>query len=409
MGFRYKIALLNVLRNRRRSIITLLSIQVAVISLVLFGGFVASMYDGMRENMIRSQLGHIQIYKQGFNQYGHIEPEKYLLTQQDVKKITELVESQSGVELITPRLNFSGLLTNSNQSIAVVGNGINSDKESLLSSAITITQGEDLFSQDIDGALLGQGLFNALNTKVGDYLTLLGSTTDGAVNAVDIKVIGAINTGIRDVDNRLIRINLAHAQDLQFTQGVSRLVVLLSDTEQTQIVLEQLTQLFKKNGLIVETKTWFELADYYHEVIKLFDGVFGFIQVIVLFIAALSIANTMMMAVMERTPEIGSIRALGATRYEVMMLFITEACYLGLIGSVLGILLAILLANGITTAQFIMPTPPGSSQSYPIRIFVSWPILWQTAITGTLVAIIASIYPAFKASRLQINQAMRAA
>lgn len=409
MGFRYKIALLNVLRNRRRSIITLLSIQVAVISLVLFGGFVASMYDGMRENMIRSQLGHIQIYKQGFNQYGHIEPEKYLLTQQDVKKITELVESQSGVELITPRLNFSGLLTNSNQSIAVVGNGINSDKESLLSSAITITQGEDLFSQDIDGALLGQGLFNALNTQIGDYLTLLGSTTDGAVNAVDIKVIGAINTGVRDVDNRLIRINLPHAQDLQFTQGVSRLVVLLSDTEQTPLMLEQLTSLFEQHGLIVETKTWFELADYYHEVINLFNGVFGFIKVIVLFIAALSIANTMMMAVMERTPEIGSIRALGATRYEVMMLFITEACYLGLIGSVIGLLLAVLFANGITSAQFIMPTPPGSSQSYPIRIFISWPILWQTAITGTLVAIFASIYPAFKASRLQINQAMRAA
>jgi putative ABC transport system permease protein len=92
-----------------------------------------------------------------------------------------------------------------------------------------------------------------------------------------------------------------------------------------------------------------------------------------------------------------------------MMLFITEACYLGLIGSVLGVLFAILLANGITTAQFIMPTPPGSSQSYPIRIFISWPILWQTAITGILVAIFASIYPAFKASRLQINQAMRAA
>ncbi len=409
MGFRYKIALLNVLRNRRRSIITLLSIQVAVVSLVLFGGFVASMYEGMRENMIRSQLGHIQIYKQGFNQYGHIEPETYLLNQGDVKKIIALVESQPSVELITPRLNFSGLLTNSNQSIAVVGNGINADKESLLSSAITITQGEDLFSQDSDGALLGQGLFDALNAQVGDYLTLLGSTTDGAVNAVDIKVIGVINSGIREVDNRLIRVNLTHAQDLQFTQGVSRLVILLSDTDQTQLVLEQLTLLFKQQGLDVEIKTWSQLADYYHEVIKLFDGVFGFIKVIVLFIAALSIANTMMMAVMERTPEIGSIRALGATRYEVMMLFITEACYLGLIGSVFGVLLAILLANGITSAQFIMPTPPGSSQSYPIRIFISWTILWQTAATGTLVAILASIYPAFKASRLQINQAMRAA
>ena len=407
MGFRYKIALLNVLRNRRRSILTLLAIQVAVVSLILFAGFVASMFDGMRENMIRSQLGHLQIYKSGFNQYGHIEPEKYLLTPENVVKINSIVNTLPDVELITPRLNFSGLLTNSSQSIAVVGIGIDPDKESLLSSAITITQGEDLFSQDQDGALLGEGLFSALNTSIGDYLTLLSSTTDGSVNAVDIKVVGAINTGLRDIDNRLIRINLPHAQDLQYTQGISRLVILLSDTTQTQATLMLLKQRFEQQGLKVEIKTWSQLADYYHEVTKLFNGVFDFLQIIVLFIAALSIANTMMMAVMERTPEIGSIRALGATRYEVMMLFITEACYLGLIGSVIGVLLGILLANGITAADIAMPTPPGSSQNYPIRIFVSWPILLQTAFTGTIVAVAASIYPAFKASRLQINQAMR--
>ena len=108
MGFRYKIALLNVLRNRRRSILTLLAIQVAVVSLILFAGFVASMFDGMRENMIRSQLGHLQIYKSGFNQYGHIEPEKYLLPPEDVTKITRIVHTLPYVELMTPRLNFSG-------------------------------------------------------------------------------------------------------------------------------------------------------------------------------------------------------------------------------------------------------------------------------------------------------------
>ena len=182
---------------------------------------------------------------------------------------------------------------------------------------------------------------------------------------------------------------------------------MLSDTEQTQATLISLKQRFKQQGLGVEIKTWSQLADYYHEVTKLFNGVFDFLQIIVLIIAALSIANTMMMAVMERTPEIGSIRALGATRYEVMMLFITEACYLGLIGSVIGVLLGILLANGITAADITIPTPPGSSQNYPIRIFISWTILLQTAFTGTVVAVAASIYPAFKASRLQINQAMR--
>lgn len=404
---RHKIALLNVFRNRRRSIITLAAIQVGVVSLIVFGGFVASMYDGMRENMIRSQLGHLQIYAEGFNQYGHIEPEKYLLTKDKMAQIIELVEAVPGVELVTPRLGFSGLVTNGSQSIAIVGNGIDPDKEALLSSAISIIDGEDLFAEDLQGALVGQGLFNALNAKIGDYLTLLGSTADGAVNAVDIQIIGAINTGIRDVDNRLVRINLSHAQDLLFTDGTSRLVVLLSDTEQTDAVIKQLNALFKTQGLALEIKSWSQLADYYHEVVNLFNGVFGFIKVIVLFIAALSIANTMMMAVMERTPEIGSIRALGGTRREVMLLFLTEASYLGLFGSLFGVVFGILLANGITFGEFMMPTPPGSSQSYPIRIFVEWPVIWQTALTGVVVAVLASIYPAFKASRLPINEAMR--
>jgi len=407
--FRYKIALLNVLRNRRRSLITLLSIQIGVVSLILFGGFVASMYEGMRENMIRSQLGHLQIYQAGFNQYGHIEPEKYLLTQEQVQQVSDLVSGLAEVELLTPRLDFSGLITNGNQSVAVVGSGIDPDKEALLSSAITLIEGEDLFPEDQAGALVGQGLYNALNANIGDYLTLLASTADGAVNAVDVQIVGAINTGTREVDNRLLRINLSHAQDLQFTQGVSRLVVLLKDTAQTQIVMDKLSQLFEQEGLTLEMRSWSQLADYYHEVVNLFDGVFGFLKIIVLFIAALSIANTMMMAVMERTPEIGSIRALGATRHEVMMLFLTEASYLGLFGSALGVLLGIFMANSITLAEFIMPTPPGSSQSYPIRIFVEWTVVWQTALTGVLVAVLASIYPAFKASRLLINQAMRSA
>lgn len=407
--FRYKIALLNVLRNRRRSLITLLSIQVGVVSLILFGGFVASMYEGMRENMIRSQLGHLQIYQAGFNQYGHIEPEKYLLSEAQVKRVSALVNGLDEVELLTPRLDFSGLITNGNQSVAVVGNGIDPDKEALLSSAITLMEGEDLFAEDQEGALVGQGLFNALNANIGDYLTLLASTADGAVNAVDVQIVGAINTGTREVDNRLLRINLSHAQDLQFTQGVSRLVVLLQNTDQTEETIIKLQTVFEREGLTLEMRSWSQLANYYHEVVNLFDGVFGFLKIIVLFIAALSIANTMMMAVMERTPEIGSIRALGATRHEVMMLFLTEASYLGIFGSALGVVLGIILANSLTLAEFMMPTPPGSSQSYPIRIFVEWTVIWQTALTGVLVAVLASIYPAFKASRLLINQAMRAA
>ncbi|WDE09103.1 ABC transporter permease [Thalassomonas viridans] len=404
---RLKLALLNVLRNGRRSFITLLAIQFGVISLILMGGFFASMYEGMREGVIRSQLGHIQIYKEGFNQFGSQEPEKYLIDAKVLQQVTGQIEALEQVELVTPRLNLTGLLTDGSKSLAVVVEGIDPEKEALLSSAVKLTAGEDLFEEDTDGALIGDGLFKALNLEAGASLTLMATTADGSFDARDVIATGAISTGTREVDNRFMRINLKHAQDLMYTQGVTRLVVLLKDTQDTEQVMAQLSQAFKQQGLALELRSWSDLADYYHEVVNLFDGIFSIVQIIVLAIVLLGIVNTMVMAVMERTPEIGTIRAIGGTRGEVMKLFISEAFILGLVGSVLGVIFAVLLAQGITAAEIMMPTPPGSSQTYPIRIFTDADLLWKNGMFGLLIAVVSSIYPAVKASRMVITQALR--
>lgn len=404
---KFKLALLNVLRNGRRSVITLLAIQFGVISLVLMGGYFASMFEGMRESSIRSQLGHIQIYKQGFNQFGSQEPENYLIDQQVLEQVTEAVEGLAQVELVTPRLNFTGLLSDGGKSLAVVVEGINPDKEALLSSAVELTKGEELFEDDITGGLVGDGLFNSLNLSVGDNLTLMATTADGSFDARDVLATGAISTGSRELDNRFLRIHLQNAQDLMYTEGVTRIVVLLKHTEDTDAVMQLLKTQFEQQGLNLELRSWSDLADYYHEVVSLFSGIFNVVQVIVLAIVLLGIVNTMVMAVMERTPEIGTIRAIGGTRLEVMTLFITEAFILGLIGSLLGIIFAILLAKGITMSEFMMPTPPGSSQTYPIRIFTNADLLLKNGAFGLVIAVISSIYPAVKASRMQITQALR--
>ena len=404
---KYKVAILNILRNYRRSLITLAAIVLGCASLILFGGFVASMYEGMRENLIRSQLGHIQIYAKGFNQYANSEPEKYLISQQDISKITEVISEFESVQLVAPRLNFSGLLSDSHNSIAVTGLGVDADNEELLSSAVSLVKGESLFPEDSSGALLGEGLFNALNSEVGDYLTLLSSTADGAINAVDIKITGVIRTGVKEVDSRLVKTNINLARDLLYTDSASRLVVLLDDTHKTQQVLSELSKAFDNAGLQLEMRTWSDLADYYHQVVALFDGVFGFIQIIVLFIVALSISNTMMMAVMERTKEIGTIRAMGGTPFEVISLFILESIFLGIIGSALGLIVGSLLANGITFAEWTMPRPPGSTQDYPVRVFVEIDVLFKTFLLGLSIAVISSIYPAVKASRLPVSNALR--
>ncbi len=402
-----KLALLNVLRNGRRSFITLLAIQFGVISLILMGGFFASMYEGMRETVIRSQLGHIQIYSEGFNQFGSQQPEEYLISPEVLEQVVKQVEGLEQVALVTPRLNFTGLLTDGSKSLAVIVEGINPDKEALLSSAVKLTQGEDLFDEDIEGALIGEGLFNSLNVEVGASLTLMATTADGSFDARDITATGAISTGTREVDNRFVRMNLKHAQELMYTQGVTRLVVLLNDTEQTDAVMALLQAEFAAKGLALELRSWSNLADYYHEVVNLFDGIFTVVQFIVLAIVLLGIVNTMVMAVMERTPEIGTIRAMGATRFEIISLFVSEAVILGLIGSVLGVVFAILLAQGITASEIMMPTPPGSSQTYPIRIFTSPDLLLKNGLFGLTIAVISSIYPAVKASRMVITQALR--
>nr|WP_256489573.1 FtsX-like permease family protein [Pleionea sp. CnH1-48] len=403
----YKIALLNVFRNYRRSLITLTAIVFGCVSLVVFGGFVASMYEGMRENLIRSQLGHIQIYAKGYNQFGQSEPEKYLISKQQLDKATEILNSTPGILLTTARLNFSGLISDGKNSVAVLGEGVLAENEALLSSAISLKKGEDLFEEDESGALLGEGLFGSLDTNTGEYLTLLSSTADGAINATDIQVTGVISTGIRDVDSRLVRANLALVQQLMYTDKVTRVVVLLEDTELTDSMIAELEVAFNEAGLKLEMKSWSDLAGYYHEVVNLFNGVFGFIKIIVLFIVALSISNTMLMAVMERTREIGTIRAMGGTPGEVIHLFLLEALYLGVLGSIAGVLVGALSAHLITLSGWMMPTPPGSSQDFPIRVFIETEVLLETLLLGVAIALLSSLYPAIKASRLQITNALR--
>jgi len=387
--------------------ITILAIVFGCVTLIIFGGFTEGMYDGMKESMIRSRLGHIQIFKQGYNEFGQVEPEKYMLSQKEADQAIEIIKNFKEIEIATPRINFSGLLSNGNTSVGVMGSGIDADNEALLNSAIQIVAGDDLFPEDSESVLVGEGLAKSLRVKAGDVLTLLASTVDGTVNAIDVEISGIISTGVKEIDDRILRGNLPHIQNLLYTENITRLVLLLTETKDTDAIRSALDQAFKKAGLQLELKTWEELGTQYNKVVRLFDNLFGFIKIVVILIVILGIANTMMMAVMERTAEIGTIRALGNTRWEVLRLFLLEAIYLGLIGGVVGILMGILISKGISSAGFVMPPPPGSTSGFPIRIYVVPRFLWEAMLLGFSASFLSAIYPAIKASRLKIVDALR--
>ena len=402
-----KIAMRNILRNKRRTGLTLTAIVCGCIALILFGGFIQANYEGLRESTINSRLGHIQIFKAGYQEHHASAPEKFLLTPRTAQTIKTILDEIPGIRIVTTRLEFSGLLSNGKTSIAVIGIGGEVEKEAEMSAGLTLIEGETLFEDDLDKVLMGKGLAASMQASPGDVLTLLGSTGDGAINAVDVIVTGIFESFSKEYDERAMRMNLRHTQSLLVTEAVTNVVVLLDKTSLTGAVAKRLASEFQQQGLQVEIKTWSELATFYHAVVKLYDGLFGFLQVIVMVIVFLGIANTMMMTVMERTPEIGTIRALGTQKKGVILLFLLEGMLLGILGGMVGILLGIAFAELITAGQFMMPPPPGSSRGFPIIIRIVPSVLAISFLLAVGAALLSSIYPALRAARLKIADALR--
>jgi len=407
MKLQLKIALRNVFRNKRRTGLTLLAIVFGAVAIIVFGGYAEQVYVGLRETTINSQLGHIQIFRQGYAEHAKREPESYLLDPETVKKVKDILEEIPEVQVVATRLNFSGLLSNGSTSIGVFGIGMEAELEAEMSSGLTIIKGEDLFADEEDAVLLGEGLAHTMEVQPGDVLTLLSSTADGAINALDVTVAGIFNTYAKEYDDRAMRMNLPHTKLLLYTDEVTRVVVLLKETAFTEKTASLLTARLKDAELEVEIKTWRDLADFYNSVKMMFGNLFGFIQIIVVVIVVLGIANTMMMTVMERTSEIGTIRALGTKKRGVMQLFLLEGLIIGVLGGLLGVFSGIGAAELISAMEIMMPPPPGASKGYPINIKIVPEVLSLSFGLAVVAALCSSFYPAFKASRLRIVDALR--
>ena len=407
MKLQLKIALRNVFRNKRRTGLTLLAIVFGAVAIIVFGGYAEQVYVGLRETTINSQLGHIQIFRQGYAEHAKREPESYLLDPETVKKVKDILEEIPEVQVVATRLNFSGLLSNGSTSIGVFGIGMEAELEAEMSSGLTIIKGEDLFADEEDAVLLGEGLAHTMEMQPGEVLTLLSSTADGAINALDVTVAGIFNTYAKEYDDRAMRMNLPHTKLLLYTDEVTRVVVLLKETAFTEKTASLLTARLKDAELEVEIKTWRDLADFYNSVKMMFGNLFGFIQIIVVVIVVLGIANTMMMTVMERTSEIGTIRALGTKKRGVMQLFLLEGLIIGVLGGLLGVFSGIGAAELISAMEIMMPPPPGASKGYPINIKIVPEVLSLSFGLAVVAALCSSFYPAFKASRLRIVDALR--
>ena len=398
-----RLAVRGMLRQPRRTAISVAAVAFGIVALMLASGFIEWIFDAMREGTIRVHLGHVQIVRPGFYEAGRADPYRYLLPSEG--EVTRALAGITGVKNIAPRLSFSGLASHGESTLSFIGEAVDPDAEGELSQALDIVEGSALGNDDPRAILFGLRLARSLGVTIGDRVVLLVTTASGGVNAVEASVRGIFVTATKAYDDTALRISIETARSLLRVRGSHAWLVLLDDTEQTDAVVQKLRA--DLPAAQYETVPWYSLADFYNKTVTLFNKQIAVMWVIVAAIIVLSITNTMTMSVIERTWEIGTAMALGDTRATVLIRFLLEGAVVGLVGGVIGLALGYLLAQWISSIGVPMPAPPGMAHGYIGRILITPRLAAESFALAIFTTVIASLYPAWKASRLEIVDALR--
>ncbi len=462
----FSIALRNLLRNRRRSLMTIAAMMVGLVSMLIFGGYARNAILSTQTGYVQYH-GHLQIQHKGYFQYGSGNPVAYGIA--DYQRIVDTIKKdpvlQSMVVVVTPSLRLNGIAGNFSGGVSknVVAAGVVVDEQNKmrkwdeydsLSYAPLIALG----GTPVDAAVIGTGVARLLQLcaplklkdcpsveetgasagpggdaagapasvtalseieaasakPVGDtHIELLAASVHGAPNVTGLNVVRAENWGVKEIDDSLVVMHLEQAQRLVFGNAapqVTAIQIQLAHTAQMPAATARLAALLASDfkGMPLEILDFETLTPIYKQVIQFFDSIFGFMSILIYVIVLFTISNTMSMAVVERTNEIGTLRAIGQRRGGIRSLFICEGFLLGLVGATLGVLVSLPIAylinhSGLTWA------PPGYSYEYPVMVKV-WgdhKLVFGTAFSLTVVAVISALWPANRAAKLDIVDALR--
>ena len=398
----WRLAARNILRQRRRSLTAIAAIGFGVISLMLAAGYIEWSYWSIREESTINQTGHIQVSRPGYLQEGLSDPFGYLIGGRppDLDRLAGLPQVKS----IAPRLSFNGLISHGENTLSFIGEGIDPDKDPY-SSNILVVEGRLLAADAPRGVVLGAGLAANLGVKTGDTVVLLSNAASGGINAVEGTVRGLISTSMKDFDDNILRVPIGMARQLLRTDGAHVWVVTLKDTELTESAHERIRAAGWFKGL--EITPWNTLADYYNKTVELFSRQVGVVKAIIGVIIVLGISNTMTMSVMERTREIGTAMALGLRRRRILTLFLIEGGLLGLVAGAVGVALGYAIAALISHVGIPMPPAPGMSRGFVARIIITPGIAFDALLLAVGATLLASVYPAWRASRMIVVDALR--
>jgi putative ABC transport system permease protein len=404
-----KIAFRNIIKNRRRSFVTMLAIAVGFAAVSLFNGYAHNTYLGLRNSAVSGEgLGHLAIYKRGWLANGNVDPDRYMLTSKEIAKIINIVEADDDVILATPKLHLSGLITNGRISTIFLAEGVVPEADRTIKGsyyAFRPVTGDTLSTRKPFGVEIASDLAKTLSIAPGADVVVMAGTMEGQMNALDVSALGLYDTGIPATNDKFVRMTYKYAQSLYDTDKAEQIIVLLSDWQKTGPLLQKFKKQLSAAGIDCDIKTWEERSLFYRQVKNMLDMMFLFMFLIVLVIVIMSVVNTMGMAVLERTREIGTLRALGLKRRGVGALFAAEGAMIGFLGSVLGFMLNIIIWAVIGAVE---PTyvPPGSTSAVPLTVALVPQFIAGLIFFLMLLSLSAAILPARRAARQNVVDAL---
>lgn len=399
-----RICLRDLARSRRRTASAASAAAFGVAALMLAAGFIDWIFLAMRDATIHSQLGHAKVVRPGFYSGGLADPFRFLLPSTDAREFRE-IESVPRVQVVAPRLSFNALLSHGEITVSVIGDGVVPEKEKELGRSIAIVAGHALQDDEARQIVVGEGVAAVAGLAVGDTVVLLATTASGGTNMVEATIAGISNSATKAIDDWAVRVPLALAQQLLRVSGANTWTLLLDRTDATASTVESVRSRIPAQGF--EVVPWTELADFYNKTVALFSRQVAVVRLVIAIIIVLSIANSMMMTVMERTGEIGTSLALGVPRSRVLRRFLMQGAILGALGGLVGVVVGEILGSIITAVGIPMPAPPGSARGYIAGILLTPRLVIECFVLAVVTSTLASVYPAWKASRMPIVDALR--
>ncbi len=394
-----KLAVRNLLRNRRRTLLNGLLIALSVAALFLLNGYANQTYLDLEDQYIENAW-HLQITVRGYWDE-HFEDYRYILPADTLRRLSKILQGEKAVQAVAFRLDVRGLVGTNRRSLGAALFGF--DPDNAPRWIAEVDEGRALEPQDREAVVLTRRLADSLGLGVGDHLIVLTTTVTGALNTGTLRIVG-----LYDSSGQYGVVPLSFVRRLLQTDGAERVYVRLADSRGLEEAAERLQALLAANGLTnLEVKTWKELADLYWQVKSYLGTLFLFVSAVLFGVVFFSVFEALTMAFFERIREIGTIRAIGTERAQVFGIFLLEGLLIGLLGGLGGLVLGTgigAFVNGLGLTY----VPPPASGPIPFRIALGPEAGGGPLLVVLLATLLSTLYPAWRAARIEVVEALRA-